>query len=236
MLIAAVVMLVVMLAGVQSAASIEVALDNQYYQGLADEAAGSGLVLAKACLDKTAGVPQWTNANPLKPGSDCAGTLPSSCTTTTPASGCYVLNDSNTKSAFAVTFTNNADGTVKTLTSSATLQRSRTSNGTIWRSYTSSTRADVTKTTLRGPQANPAVATGTSSSGAPYVCVVAGPGSTSGGTGSEVDISGATYCKSVTTFTTSWAPLTGASGTSFINIKNVGTSSQSSTTINLLVY
>lgn len=140
-MIAAVVMMIVMVAGVGAVSSILVAQDNARYQQLAQEAADSGMVMAKACLAKTSGVPQWNSSKPLKPGSDCGGVQPATCSSATPASTCFVLNAAPVRTDFVVTTTTNADGTVAQLTSTGTARLIRSSNGASWKTYTDTRRS-----------------------------------------------------------------------------------------------
>src|SRR5688572_10337075 len=68
-LIASVVMIIVMLASIQSVVSIRIGLDNQYYDKIGQEAAESGATMAAACIK--AGTTSWSS--PLRPGTDCNG-------------------------------------------------------------------------------------------------------------------------------------------------------------------
>lgn len=73
-LIASVVMLTVLLVAVTSTATVRVSLMSQNYNQIAKNAGEAGLAYAKACLDANNGIPQWSDTNPLKPGTDCTGT------------------------------------------------------------------------------------------------------------------------------------------------------------------
>ena len=72
-LIASVVMLTILTVSVSSVAAVRTALKSQYYEQLAQVAGEAGVAYAKACLAKNGNVPQWTNAAPLKPNTDCSG-------------------------------------------------------------------------------------------------------------------------------------------------------------------
>ncbi len=72
-LIASVVMLIIMATSVTSVVSIRTAIKSQYYEQLARAAGEAGVAYAKACLAKNGNVPQWTDAKPLTPSTDCAG-------------------------------------------------------------------------------------------------------------------------------------------------------------------
>lgn len=72
-LIASVVMLSVLSVAVTSVTAVRNTIKNQYYEQLAKTAGEAGVAFAKACLAKSGNVPQWSDANPLTPSSDCAG-------------------------------------------------------------------------------------------------------------------------------------------------------------------
>src|SRR6476620_3425563 len=124
-LIASVVMLAVLLSGLISASSVNTSLKQQYSNRLISQAADAGLTMAKACVEKGGGI-FWSNAQPLKPNTNCSGAELFSCTGATPPATCYVVSDATdttTKTTFTVglTGTNNVDskGTiVKTRASS----------------------------------------------------------------------------------------------------------------------
>lgn len=72
-LVAGVVMMIVLMAGLQATVSIRTALQSQYYEKLAQEASESGIVRAQACLRESSFTITWTVAKPLKPNTDCNG-------------------------------------------------------------------------------------------------------------------------------------------------------------------
>jgi len=72
-LIASVVLLSVLAVSVTATAAIRTTLKNQYYVQLAQTAGESGVAFAKACLAANGNVPQWTDAKPLTPATDCSG-------------------------------------------------------------------------------------------------------------------------------------------------------------------
>lgn len=72
-LIASVVMLIVLLSSISATSSVRVALDEQYYNKLAQEAAEAGQARADACLKANNYIPTWTNAAKLRPDTTCAG-------------------------------------------------------------------------------------------------------------------------------------------------------------------
>jgi len=72
-LIASVVLLSILAVSVTATASVRTTLKNQYYAQLAQVAGEAGVAFAKACLAASGNVPQWTNAKPLTPSTDCSG-------------------------------------------------------------------------------------------------------------------------------------------------------------------
>lgn len=74
-LIASVVLLTVLAVSVSATATVRTTLKNQYYAQLAQVAGEAGVAYAKACLAANGNVPQWTNAKPLTPATDCSGNL-----------------------------------------------------------------------------------------------------------------------------------------------------------------
>ena len=72
-LVASVVMLIVLLSSVSAASSTRVALDEQYYNKLAQEAAEAGQARAEACLQASNYAATWTNSSKLRPDTTCTG-------------------------------------------------------------------------------------------------------------------------------------------------------------------
>lgn len=72
-LIASVVLLMVLAASVTATTALRTTLKTQYYTQLAQVAGESGVAYAKACLAASGNVPQWTDAKPLMPSTDCSG-------------------------------------------------------------------------------------------------------------------------------------------------------------------
>ncbi|MEO6110055.1 MAG: glycine-rich domain-containing protein [Candidatus Saccharimonadales bacterium] len=72
-LIASIVLISVLVVAVSATTAIRTALKNQYYAQLAQVAGEAGVAYAKACLAANGNVPQWTNAKPLQPNTDCSG-------------------------------------------------------------------------------------------------------------------------------------------------------------------
>jgi len=74
-LIASVVLLTILAVSVSATTAIRNTLKNQYYAQLAQVAGEAGVAYAKACLAQSGNVPQWTDAKPLTPATDCTGTV-----------------------------------------------------------------------------------------------------------------------------------------------------------------
>jgi len=74
-LIASIVLLMVLAVSVTATAAVRTTLKNQYYVQLAQVAGESGVAYAKACLAANGNIPQWTDAKPLTPATDCSGNV-----------------------------------------------------------------------------------------------------------------------------------------------------------------
>jgi len=72
-LIASVVMLMVLVTAVSATTAVRSALENQRYTELAKTAADAGVVFAEACLRISDNAVTWSDAQPLKPNTDCNG-------------------------------------------------------------------------------------------------------------------------------------------------------------------
>jgi alpha-tubulin suppressor-like RCC1 family protein len=107
-----------------------VALTDQYYQSLAQEAATAGVQMANSCL-KENGTP-WTDAAPLKPGTDCQGITTSGALT-------YVSKNDNWTSEFSVKApVKTAASTTITVNGTVSL---RAQNNTVVQTYTKNVKA-----------------------------------------------------------------------------------------------
>lgn len=131
-LIASITMMIILLAALAATTSISTAVNTQYYNQLSKEAVESGIVMARACIER-AGTPTWSDSSPLHPNTDCGGG--SSCSS---GDQCYVLNDSNVKTTFSVgTPQLKSDGSYL-ITATSSVQLFRTSNGAVWQTYSDS--------------------------------------------------------------------------------------------------
>lgn len=101
-LIASVVMLIVLVVSVSSTSTVRTALKAQYYEQLAQVAGEAGIAYAEACLNANGGVPQWTDAAPLKPNTNCSGVELVACPTTSTDPLCSVTLNDNVRSSFSI--------------------------------------------------------------------------------------------------------------------------------------
>lgn len=132
-LIASIVMLTVLAVSVSAATSIRTNLKSQYYSQLAQAAGDAGIAYAKACLAANGNIPTWSNANPLRPNTNCAGTV----TGGYPAS---VATNGDIVSTFSVGLpTTDSNGRAVTIPNSGYVQLLRTSTGEVWKTYTQPT-------------------------------------------------------------------------------------------------
>ena len=129
-LIASTVMLAVLtvtLASVQS--GVVVALQSAHYNRYAKSAAESGMVMAKACLKSNNYISSWST-NPLKPNTNCAGTVQSGLSA-------YLHDDANEslRSTFTVAAPITLANGVQQLTVTGTAERFRESTGVSFRTF-----------------------------------------------------------------------------------------------------
>ncbi|MFZ1258301.1 MAG: ricin-type beta-trefoil lectin domain protein [Candidatus Saccharimonas sp.] len=138
--VASVILFMVLVAAVSTVTSVGVALDTQYYQQLAKDAAESGVIHASDCLNANGFVAGWSAGSQLRPNTACTGGA--ACTN---VDKCFVLKDVDTKfySQYAVgAVVENGDGT-QTLTSVGTVSLLRKSSGLPWKTYTYTGKAIV---------------------------------------------------------------------------------------------
>ncbi|MEI6850796.1 MAG: glycine-rich domain-containing protein [Candidatus Saccharibacteria bacterium] len=149
-LIASIIMLSVLLVSVSSTASIRVSLVTQFYNSLSQNAGDAGAVYAKSCLDANGGTITWTTAKPLRPYTDCTGTLLvgiagqdyTNCSNISalPSANpsCYISVNDTVASTFTVEYPTGGIASDISSVGSAKLLRS---NNSVWRQY-------ITKSTL----------------------------------------------------------------------------------------
>ena len=147
-LIVSVIMLIVLLASITAASSIRTAMDTQYYEQLAREAAEAGIARAQGCLQQSASTPTWTNAKPLTPWTNCNGdpltseTCPATNATNT-KTACGVFVGNNIRTTFSVGLPTTSASGVQIILAQGTASTIRTTDGSVVRTYDTSTSASV---------------------------------------------------------------------------------------------
>lgn len=135
-LIASIVLLMLLAVSVTATASVRTTIKNQYYAQLAQIAGEAGVEYAKACLAKSANVPQWSDANPLTPSTNCAGAQLYGAVCPNDAR-CSVTVNGNVRSSFRVGLPAlDAEGKATTIPNTGYVEVLRTSNSAVWRTYT----------------------------------------------------------------------------------------------------
>lgn len=128
--IATVVMFMILVAAVGSVSSARVALDSQFYDALARDAAESGVQQANECLKINNYTATWSDASPLRPNTNCSGGA--ACTSGT---NCYVVKTPTYSSSYSVgSVTDGGTGT-QTFKVTATVSQLRKSDGSTARTY-----------------------------------------------------------------------------------------------------
>lgn len=134
-LIASVVMLIVLVSAITATESIRSALDRQYYNELAREAAESGLAYASYCLQQNSYTPSWSSSYPLRADRDCTGVNSNGVSQ-------YIINQNNVRMSFSVAYPTNMSVS-QLVSSTGTVELLRPSSGQPWRSYTYSASARI---------------------------------------------------------------------------------------------
>lgn len=127
-LIASIVMLIVMLSSVSATSTVRVALDEQYYTKLAQEAAEAGLARASACLQASNYTATWTDSARLRPDTTCAGVYIS-------GGERYIVNNGNIRTTFTVNAPVIGSSTSATVTAVGTTELLRTSTQSVYKTY-----------------------------------------------------------------------------------------------------
>lgn len=134
-LIASVVMLIVLVAAVTATESVHSALDRQYYNQLAREAAESGIAVAQLCLQANSYNPTWSNSYPLQPDKDCTGVNNNGASH-------WIINQGNIQTTFTVLAPTNQNVS-QLIVATGTVQLLRPSTGQPWRTYTYDASANI---------------------------------------------------------------------------------------------
>lgn len=132
-LISSVVLILILVTAVSATVAVRTGLQEQRYDAMARTAGEAGTAYALACLKDNNGTVTWTNANPLRPNTDCAGNV-------VPTASEYVLEDGNIRTYFVV----NPPTLNASVVGEGFVEVLRTSTGTAWRVWESSV---VTATT-----------------------------------------------------------------------------------------
>lgn len=138
-MIASIVMMSVLAVTLSATTATRNALKDQKYTQLSQLAAEAGQNYAKACLANNGNIPQWTNAKPLKPNTDCSGNETTACSDTSTSASCWVLIDGNIKSTFSVPLPPvDSTGRAGVVPSTGSVKLIRTSSGVAWKTYNQS--------------------------------------------------------------------------------------------------
>lgn len=136
-LIASTVMLIVMGTALVSVSStVLVSLESRHYSTYAKNAAQSGMAMAQACLRQNNYEPEWTDATPLRPHTDCSGV---------PQAGVseYLHDTSEARSTFIVPAATALSNGVQRISVNATSERLGAVSGEVWRTYTDASYATI---------------------------------------------------------------------------------------------
>ena len=141
-LIASVVMMIVLVTAVTSVTTTRTALNNQYYNQLAKEAAESGIVKADMCVRSNQMTVTWTSASPLRPNTDCHGNIVAGM-------NAYVLEHSDLRTSFSIGVESiSTDQDTGTMRAEGVLERVRAVDNQVWQTHTQLLRADLRKDSL----------------------------------------------------------------------------------------
>lgn len=136
-LIASLVMLIVLASTLSSVVAVTVAgLDARHYSYYAKTAAQSGLAMAQACLKANNYEATWTNANPLRPHTNCSGVVQSGVSQ-------YLHNETLTKSTFSIPAPTNVSNGVQRISVVGRIERMNVNTSAVWRTYTDSSYAVI---------------------------------------------------------------------------------------------
>ncbi|UTX51066.1 hypothetical protein KI440_02565 [Candidatus Saccharibacteria bacterium TM7i] len=136
-LIASMILLTMLTVAVGAVNSSRVALQNQYYSQLAKEASEAGLQMARSCIED--GYLTWDQT--LRPGGDCYGSS-DQCA----GPDCYVVDTPNVRTRFEVAAGPDIAGDISTVKVKGFTERTRSSTGEVWKSYSSVMRLQDTVT------------------------------------------------------------------------------------------
>jgi alpha-tubulin suppressor-like RCC1 family protein len=137
LLIASVVMLIILSTAVSAVGVTRVALNDQYYNQIAREAAESGANRAVACMAQDSGSATWSNnGDNLYPNSNCDGTILA-------GASAYTLSTPSLRASYTVGTVVSQNASLKVnVTSTAEVLRA-TSDASVWRTYATDTVVNV---------------------------------------------------------------------------------------------
>ncbi len=139
--ISSLVLFMILVAAVGSATSIRVALDNQFYQQLAKDAAESGLSQATECLKNSNYTATWSTASPLRPNTNCNGGA--ACALGATEANCYVVKTPNYYTTYSIGSVVDQGGGAQSFSVNAEVAMTRASTGVVWKTVRDATRAQV---------------------------------------------------------------------------------------------
>lgn len=136
-LIASTVMLLILATTLVSVTSgVAVTLSNRHYNTYAKEAAASGLAMAQSCLKANDYTPQWSDGSPLRPNTNCSGTVQGSVSP-------YVYNDGTLQTTYTIKAPINLANGVQRVVVEAQSNLVRTSTGQVWQTYNEASYATI---------------------------------------------------------------------------------------------
>ncbi len=139
--ISSLVLFMILVAAVGSATSVRVALDTQFYQQLAKDAAESGLSQATECLKNSNYTATWSTASPLRPNTNCNGGAP--CPIGSTDANCYVIKTPTYYVTYSIGSVVDQGGGAQSFTVDAEVAMTRASTGVVWKTVRDTTKAQV---------------------------------------------------------------------------------------------
>jgi len=136
-LIASTVMLLILATTLVSVTSgVAVTLSNRHYNSYAKEASASGLAMAQACLKANNYTPQWSDASPLRPNTNCSGIVQ-------PLVSPYVYDDGTLQTSFTINEPTNLANGVQRVVVQSKANLIRTSTAQVWQTYNDAAYATI---------------------------------------------------------------------------------------------
>ncbi len=126
-LIVSVILLMLLVTGMSATVAVQNGLRDQHYTRLAELASDAGNAFATACFTQNGNQITWSDANPLRPNTDCSGNIDSDLSA-------YVLDQDNIRTYFVVDSSMQAKGYAEGVRSSTNLA---------WRVWTSGSASAV---------------------------------------------------------------------------------------------